>query len=167
MAKNVVFHTNQTSEDLSYLAGIIDGEGCFYIGKTKQGKYGSGYQWHAFLKITSCDEILIIWLEKTFGGAREERYRWTSKKAFARPVFSWQASGMMLDYLIPLIYSRLVIKKRHCAIMGQYRNTCDNIGSKRLSDHVVELRTNFMTELRQLNSRFHNHPLKNPSPLSP
>lgn len=167
MAKNVIFHTNQTPENWAYLAGIVDGEGCFYIGKTKQHKYGSDYSWHCMLKITSCDEILIDWLEKTFGGAREKRYRWTSKKAFCRPVFTWQATGPMLDYiLLPLLW-RLIIKKPHCAIMGQYRLTCDNIGSRRLSDHVIETRTRLMGELRQLNSRFHNHPLKNPSPLSP
>lgn len=167
MAKRVIYKTNQTSEDIAYLAGIIDGEGCFYIGKTKQSKYGSGSSWHAMIKVTSCDECLIIWLENTFGGAKETRHRWTSKKAFTRPIYTWQATGPMLDYILPLIYSRLVIKKRHCAIMGQYRSTCENIGSRRLSDHVVETRTNLMTELRQLNSRFHNHPLKNPSPLSP
>ncbi len=33
MAKIVKFTMNQTSEQLAYLAGIIDGEGCFYFGK--------------------------------------------------------------------------------------------------------------------------------------
>jgi hypothetical protein len=167
MGKRVKYHTGQSKESIAYLAGIIDGEGCFYIGRVKQGKYGNGYQWHAVLKVTNCDEELIIWLENTFGGAKQSRYRWTSKKAFTRPVYSWTASGPMLDYLIFLIYPYLIIKKKHCAIMGKYRNTCDNIGSKRLSDHTTELRTQYMTELRQLNSRWHNHPLKNPSPLSP
>lgn len=167
MAKRVKFNVNQTSEDIAYLAGIIDGEGCFYIGRVKQGKYGNGYQWHSMIKVTSCDEELILWLEKTFGGAKDSRYRWTSKKAFTRPVYNWQATGLMLDYLIPLIYPRLIIKKRQCAVMGKYRNTCDNIGSRRLSDHTTELRTTYMTELRNLNSRWHNHPLKSPSALSP
>ena len=167
MAKLVRFHAGQTPEQLSYLAGIIDGEGCFYIGRVKQGKYGNGYQWHCCLKITSCDEELILWLEKTFGGAKDSRYRWTSKKAFTRPVYNWQATGPMLDYLIPLIYPRLIIKKRQCSVMGKYRLTCENIGSKRLSNHISERRFELMTEMRNLNSRWHNHPLKNPSPLSP
>lgn len=167
MAKLVKFNVGQTSEDIAYLAGIVDGEGCFYIGRVKQGKYGNGYQWQCMLKVTSCDEALIMWLENTFGGAKDSRYRWTSKKAFTRPIYNWQATGTMLDYLIPLIYPRLIIKKRHCAVMGKYRSTCENIGSKRLSDHTTELRTTYMTELRNLNSRWHNHPFKNPSALSP
>lgn len=164
MAKRVNFHTGQTDKQWGYLAGIIDGEGCFYIGKTKnKSGYGSDNSWHCMIKVTSCDEVLIEWLEKTFGGAKEKRSRWTSKKTFCRPVYTWQATGAMLDYIIFQLYfihDLLVIKKTQCEIMGQYRNTCDNIGSKRLSDHVIETREKLMTELRKLNSRWHNHPLK-------
>jgi len=167
MAKTVKFHTNHTIEQIAYLAGIIDGEGCFYIGRVKQGKYGNGYQWHCMLKVTSCDESLIIWLENTFGGAKDSRYRWTSKKKFTRPVYNWQATGPMLDYVVLVIYPYLIIKKRQAEVMTKYRYTCQNIGSKRLEDWKSEARLECMTEMRNLNSRFHEHPLKSPSPLSP
>lgn len=167
MAKKVIYHTNHTPQQLAYLAGIVDGEGCFYIGRVKQGKYGSGWQWHVMLKITSCDECLILWLESTFGGAKDSRYRWTSKKKFTRPVYNWQATGEMLDYILSAIEPYLIIKKLHCDVMKRYRKTCKNIGSKRLSDEVNEARFVLMSELRNLNSRFHDHPLKKSSALSP
>lgn len=167
MGKIVKFNTNQTPEQIAYLAGLIDGEGCFYLGNVKQGKYGSGLQWHSFIKITSCDEVLIIWLENTFGGSKDSRYRWTSKKNFYRPVFNWQASGPMLDYILPLVKPYLIIKKHQCDVMLRYRLTSKNIGSKRLSPEVNEQRLKLLSEMRKLNSRFHDHPLKNPSPLSP
>lgn len=172
MGKRVKFHTGQTSEQWAYLAGLIDGEGCFYIGKTKnKSGYGSEDTWHSMLKITSCDEDLILWLEKTWGGSKDSRYRWTSKKKFTRPVYNWQATGAMLDYLLlPLfMQNHLIIKKKQCGVMGQYRLTCDNIGSKRLSPHVIETRERLMKEMRQLNSRFHGHPLKDKSfgPVTP
>jgi hypothetical protein len=168
MAKRVKFHINQTTEQLAYLAGIIDGEGCFFVGKYKTSQaYGSGAHFHSLIRVTSCDEILIKWLETIFGGSRDSRYRWTSKKAFCRPVFTWQASGEMLDYICPQIHKYLVIKKKHCEIMMEIRKTYANIGSKRLPQDIIEKRTIIMIELRKLNSRFHNHPLKNPSPLLP
>jgi hypothetical protein len=167
MGKIVKFHTNHDQWMIAYLAGLIDGEGCFYIGHVKQGKYGNGLQWHSMLKITSCDEPLIVWLEDFFGGSKDSRYRWTSKKKFTRPVYTWQATGPMLDYLLPKVLCYLVIKRKQCKVMIKYRLTAKNIGNKRLSPEITEERLKLMNEMRNLNSRYHEHPLKNPSPLSP
>lgn len=167
MGKIVKFNTSHEIWQIAYLAGLIDGEGCFYIGHVKQGKYGNGFQWHSCLKITSCDEELIIWLEKTFGGSKDYRYRWTSKQKFTRPVYNWQATGPMLDYLLPLVDPYLIIKKKQCDVMKRYRLTSKNIGSKRLPPEITEKRLELLNEIRNLNSRFHEHPLKNPSALLP
>ena len=167
MAKTVKFNIDHNIAQIAYLAGLIDGEGCLYIGHTKQGKYGSGFQWHSMLKITSCDEALIIWLENTFGGSKDSRYRWTSKQKFTRPVYNWQATGEMLDYILPLVEPYLIIKAKQCDVMKRYRKTSKNIGSKRLPPEINEQRLLLLSELRNLNSRFHEHPLKDPSPLSP
>lgn len=160
MGKIVKFNTNVTDVQIAYLAGLIDGEGCFYIGHVKQGKYGNGLQWHNMLKITSCDECLIVWLENTFGGSKDSRYRWTSKKKFTRPVYNWQATGAMLDFILPKVLPYLIIKKQHCKIMLEYRKTSKNIGSKRLPPEITERRLELLSQIRKLNSRFHEHPLK-------
>ncbi len=167
MGQIVKFKTSHEVWQLAYLAGIIDGEGCFYIGYVKQGKYGSGYKWHTFIKVTSCDESLIVWLENTFGGAKDSRYRWTSKKAFTRPVYNWSCAGPMLDYILPLIEPYLIIKSKQCNAMKRYRLTCQGRGANKLSPEVVEERLKLLSEMRNLNSRWHEHPLKSPSALSP
>jgi len=167
MGRNAVYKTDQTKEQIAYLAGIIDGEGCFYFGRVKQGKYGNGWQWHSNIQVSNCDEALIIWLEDIFGGKKETRYRTTSKNKYNRPVFIWRAGGEMINYLLPLIEPYLVIKKKHCVVMAQIRATYKNWGSKQLPPEVSELRFTLLKELRNLNSRWHDHPLKNPSPLSP
>jgi hypothetical protein len=161
------FKTNHEIWQIAYLAGIIDGEGCIYIGYGKHGKYGSGYQWLSVMQVTNCEENLIIWLENTFGGVKAKHSRWTSKKAFYRPIYQWNVTGKMLDYLLPLIHPYLVIKKKHCEIMMQYRLTSKNLGSKRLPQEVHEKRFELLKQIRQLNSRYHNHPLKDPSALLP
>ena len=165
MAKVVQFNKLVSEIQLSYLAGIIDGEGCFYIGCVKQGKYGNGLQWHSMLKVTNCEEQLIIWLENTFGGSKDSRYRWTSKQKFTRPVYNWQATGEMLDFLLPRVKPYLIIKKQHCDVMLEYRETSKNIGSKRLPPEIGEKRLILMKKMRNLNSRFHEHPLKDDSNL--
>lgn len=166
MAKVVKYNKDQSMVQIAYLAGIVDGEGCFYLGQVKQGKYGNGLQFHSMLKVTSCDEELIIWLENIFGGQKDSRYRWTSKKSFTRPVYNWQATGEMLDYICPLIKPYLIIKSKQCDVMMRYRLTSKNIGSKRLPEDVVNKRLELITEMRNLNSRWHEHTLKDPSALS-
>ncbi len=160
MAKLVKFTKGQTPEQFAYLAGIVDGEGCFYFGKVKQGRYGNGTQWHCKLAITSCDECLTIWLNDLFGGNKEQRYRWTSKKANYRPVYRWDGSGLMLDFILPKILPYLVIKTEQCLTMIEIRKTYKNIGSKRLPPETVSQREEFLVKMRNLNSRFHDHPLK-------
>lgn len=160
MGHKVIFKTDQTSEQIAYTAGIVDGEGCFYIGKVKQGSYGNGWQWRAMLEVTSCDKILIDWLNTLFIGATEEQYRWTSKKKFYRPVYKWRAHGPLLDHLLPLLKPYLTIKSKHCDVMIKFRSTCKNIGSKRLPDSVNSERDIYHKEMRKLNSRYHDHPLK-------
>lgn len=160
MGKTVKFTTNQTPEQFAYLAGIVDGEGCFYFGKVKQGRYGNGTQWHCKLAVTSCDKCLPDWLNNLFGGTKEQRYRYTSKKAYERPIYRWDASGLMLDFLLPKILPYLVIKIKQCETMIEIRKTYANIGSKRLPDEIVARREEFLIIMRNLNSRFHDHPLK-------
>ena len=160
MSKKVPFATGQTSEQLAYLAGIVDGEGCFYFGQVKQGRYGNGTQWHCKLAITSTTQCLTEWLNKLFGGCKEQRYRYTSKRSYERPIHRWDATGELLDYLLPKILPYLVIKREHCLIMMEIRKTYSNIGSKRLPEDIVNKRLELLSVIRNLNSRFHNHPLK-------
>lgn len=160
MARIVQFTTNQTQEQLAYLAGIVDGEGCFYFGQVKQGQYGNGTQWHCKLAVTSTDKRLTDRLNDLFGGTKEQRYRYTSKKAFERPIYRWDATGLMLDYICPKILPFLIIKREQCICMIEIRKTYANIGSKRLPIDIVEKRTKFLIVMRNLNSRFHNHLLK-------
>lgn len=158
MAKPTIFSTSHTSEQIAYLAGIIDGEGCFYIGRVKQGKYGCGYQFHTCIKIDNTCRDLIEYLNNIFGGRRE--YAWHKKAPNHNAVYVWTAQGPILDYLCPLVLPYLVVKRQQCELMMQIRKTYKNIGSKRLPDDVVAIRTDIMIKLRQLNSRWHDHPLK-------
>ena len=49
----------------SYLAGIIDGEGCLTIGA---GRKGNIINYNSVIMIANTDERLIKWLQQNFGG---------------------------------------------------------------------------------------------------
>ena len=160
MARKVEVKTTHSHDDIVYLSGYIDGDGCFYFGQVKQGRYGSGYQFHIKLIVTSCEPISTRWMRETFGGNQEIIARPVKYRPQDRMIYYWTATGELLDYLLPKIYPFLKVKKRHCELMMEMRTTFKNIGSKRLPPEIITKRLDLIQKMRALNSRFHNHPLK-------
>ena len=155
MAKTEVL-TNHTIEDIIYLAGYIDGDGCFYCGQVNQGKR---QQFHIKLIVTSCDDISTNWIRNTFGGNEEIQSRPAKNRPYDRIVYYWVATGDLLDYLLPKLEPYLKLKKRRCQIMMELRETFKNWG-KEVPEEIKEKRLQLIKEMHSKNSRFHNHPLK-------
>jgi hypothetical protein len=149
--------------DLAYLAGIIDGEGCFWIGLVPR-KSGDGYvseHYRGLLKITNTDKKLIDWLLKIFEGTQSATMKYQPKGKFEREVFEWVATGDRLLDLCEIILPYLLLKKEHCEIMIKFRKTYNKRqGSTKIDLADLVTRRECMSDIRQLNSRFHNHPLK-------
>lgn len=155
---------------LAYLAGIIDGEGCFYIGQIKRSYNGKITKHHiGIIKIDNTEEVLINWLINNFEGLNSARNRWTSKRKFERPIHTWVVTGDKLLELCQQIHPYLVIKKAHCENMIKFRATYTNKIGKNTAPtpDIIDIREECLHVSRNLNSRWHNHPLKNPSPLLP
>lgn len=149
--------------DLAYMAGIIDGEGCFFIGQASRAYNGKVVRHHrCCLKIDSTDECLITWLMDTFSGVNSARNRWTSGKTYERTIHTWVATGDRLSDLCEQILPYLIIKKRHCENIIKFRTTFSGkIGcNKKPSEEFLQIREECLKVSRKLNSRWHNHPLK-------
>ena len=157
--------TQYKPEELAYMAGIVDGEGCFYIGLIPK-KSGDGYttaHYRGLLKIDNTDNALIDWLNSTFSGTNSAATRHTSSRKFEREVFSWIATGDRLLDLCEQILPYLIIKRKQCEIMIKFRNTYTaKLGSNQLSQETINARQLCFEDIRKLNSRFHLHPMRNP-----
>lgn len=158
--------TEYKPTDLAYLAGIIDGEGCFWIGIISK-KETSGYvneHFRGVLKIDNTDRKLVDWLDTVFSGTSSARSRTTSSRKYEREVFTWVATGDRLLDLCEQVLPYLVIKKEHCENMIKFRKTYTNrLGSNQLSYEQIVTRQSCVEMSKKLNSRWHLHPLKNKS----
>mgnify|MGYP001597959611 CR=1 FL=1 len=160
------------AEHLAYLAGIIDGEGCFWIGKLKQ-KERPLPQWRGLLKIDNTDKKLFEWIDQYFGGTSSARTRSTSSRKFEREIHTWTFTGDRLMNICEQVLPYLVIKKEHCENMIKFRKTFNHkLGTWQVSDETNKIRQECLEASRKLNSRWYLHPLKhnsdpNPSPLLP
>ena len=159
--------------DLAYLAGIIDGEGCFYIGKVPINNGYKSEHYRSLLTVTNTDSRLIDWILSTFDGTETTTQRIKPTQKYQRMLFSWTSTGDRLRDLCEQILPYLVIKKEHCEIMIKFRKTfIARMGNNQLSPEILAIRQQLLIDIRQLNSRFHDHPLKDrnrnkPSALSP
>lgn len=149
--------------DLAYMAGIVDGEGCFWIGELPR-KLGDGYvsqHYRGILKISNTDKMLIDWLVKTFDGTQSAQTKYQPKGKFERLVFEWVATGDRLLDIAELLLPYLIIKKEHCENMIKFRKTYNKrLGSTVIDQNDLAIRRECLLVSRSLNSRFHNHPLK-------
>lgn len=149
--------------DLAYMAGIVDGEGCFWLGEIPK-KDGDGYvtkHYRGVLKIDNTDKRLLDWIDTVFSGTASARCRTTSTKQFEREIFTWTATGDRLLDMCELLLPYLIIKKEQCTIMIKFRKTYTaNLGSNKLSDEAIAVRQECLEAIRKLNSRWHLYPLK-------
>lgn len=144
-----------TETQLAYLAGIIDGEGCFYI----QQPGGKSHTLRLFVMNTY--EPLIDYLYSTYGGFKysrnNENPRWKIRH-------EWFVDRDILDDLLPRIYPYLINKKEHCDIAIKFRKTFPKIRTyHKVPAEYVAIREDCHNRIKFLN---HKGPQKS-SALSP
>lgn len=97
-----------TDQDLAYLAGLSDGEGCFYA----YHRSGQG------IKISMVDSEAITWLYNVFSGTVHVSTRDNPKW---RDAYTWQLQRMSdLRFLLPLLIPFLKVKHRQAACLLEY-----------------------------------------------
>jgi|FreactcultureFD7_1027221.scaffolds.fasta_scaffold33317_2 hypothetical protein len=154
--------------NFAYLAGYIDGDGCFYIDTVKAKTGPNPFNYRTILKFASVDIGIMQWLQDFLGihfwGKVVSKNR---KHLNRRKVYEANLTGEALDTLLPKIYPYLRIKKSHCEIMMKMRTTYTKParGVIRVtpSKEVIEIRHQCHIQLKLLNT----HKLLEPSAVSP
>lgn len=144
--------------DLAYLAGIVDGEGCFHACKLKN-KPGDGYKnghYRCVLKVSNTDVRLFKWLQVTFKGTCCAAFKETRDHLFKRDIYEWTVTGHRLLDISKQILPYLIIKKRHCELIIKFRETFPvNLGrgNREISPEEQTLREECIAEIKKLNAR--------------
>lgn len=154
--------------NFAYLAGYIDGDGCFYIDtvKAKTGKFPVVHR--TVLKFASVDESIMIWLRDFVGISYWKKV--VSKKRqniVRRDVFEANVTGETLDKLLKRIHPYIRIKKKHCEIMMKMRETypqpIKGVIRPSLNQETFDFRCQCHSDLSSINT----HKLPCPSAVSP
>lgn len=90
----------QDLEDLIYLAGLFDGEGCVSISKRYNGEHATKRQGNLFVIIKLTDYDTIAWLKDNFGGSVSvPRMHGNRKQQYAWALGASSAADLLYDIL--------------------------------------------------------------------
>ena len=134
-----------TETQLAYLAGIIDGEGCFYIAKP-------GGKTHTIrLFVMNTHKPLIDYLFETYGGFQYSRKKENSTWKIRH---EWFVDRANIDELIPLLIPYLINKKEHAIIAIEFRKTFQkNRPYYKVPDEFVAIREDCHRRIKILNKK--------------
>jgi len=128
----------------AYLAGLMDGEGCFHVNyNKKRGTYQSR------LSMTNTNMNLITWCTANVGG---NFYKRTKQKAHWKDKYEWVAWGdkKTLLKLFKGMLPFLVGKRKQCEVLIELQNTVGKT-AQRLSEVDKQKRVWCYEEIKRLN----------------
>jgi hypothetical protein len=145
---------------LAYLAGIMDGEGTFFIGNFSGNRKNGDRHYQTTIKVSCTDKSLIDWLLNTFGGTYAFYEASKVSKKSKRDVHIWACTGDRLLHLCELMIPYLIIKKNQSEIMIRMRKTYTNAhnvkGVQRVQNvpqEILAVRKKLFDQLRSLHIR--------------
>jgi hypothetical protein len=133
-----------TLTELAYLAGIIDGEGCFHI-------CNPGGKTHTLrLFVMNTSKPLIDYLYKTYGGFQYSRKKENSNWKIRH---EWFVDRAIVDELMPLLGPYLIIKKEHLEVAIEFRKTFQSRDYHKVPDDIRLVREDCHRRMRFLNKK--------------
>lgn len=137
-----------TSHDYSYLAGVIDSDGCIGIYHWKENAASNRYVLTITIVNTSYE--LMEWLQDKFGGSCKTRRK---VKENHKTTYAWSYNNARAADLLKKVKNFLIVKKAQ-AINGiefiEGKPECFMV-SKRLSDTEIKRREHHIYIQKQLN----------------
>lgn len=140
-----------SATDLAWAAGIVDGEGCIYIGKRSRERPGSTRPgWKCTLRVANTDVRMVNRMWQFFGGHVTPP---RMIRLSTRPYFEWHSESArstraILEALLPY----LVVKRDQAEVAIQFANTMwkGGRGSILLPDSVIQDREEMIADILRL-----------------
>src|ERR1700752_3110726 len=106
-----------TVAQCAYLAGIIDGEGCIYIGNHSCNPVSGNKHFQTTIQVTSTSMKLIQWLTDNFGGHTRRYTRNQMAENCRKPAYTWYATGDRVTHICEIILPYMTEKSEEVQIM--------------------------------------------------
>ena len=93
----------------AYAAGIIDGEGSFFLGPAGKDRHVA-----MCLQVANTNADIIHWLQRTFGGGMSQAHPASPR---CKIPFQWMLTSRGVRKILPALLPYLIIKRRQAEII--------------------------------------------------
>ena len=132
---------------LSYFAGLMDGEGCFNINFNKKR---NTYQ--ARITMSNTNYTLVLWCQKHIGGGVYRRIKYAPHHKEKWEWMSWGDKDMLLKLLQDTL-PFLIGKREQCKTLIRFQKTLNDKGKhNRISDNKRKYREKLYQQIKILNA---------------
>ena len=140
-----------TNEQLSYLAGIIDGEGSISIEIQSQSiRHNRKCDYYALRLIVINTNIpLMKWIVENFGGTSRKR----TFVPHRRQCYRWNMFSHKAAEILKACYPYMIVKKAHVDVFLKFAETM-TVANHRLSDELLEQRKDMYLQLKHINKTY-------------
>lgn len=137
-----------SNEELSYAAGIIDGEGCIDIVKTKPCGRRKTPSFKSRVRVSNTDKRLIVWLHQKFGGYVYNSY---DNRKNRRNKFEWCLNDDNAVEFLNLIKPFMKLKIEQANLLIEFRKTFNTYyGIFGLPEDILIKRNFYFNECKRL-----------------
>ncbi len=153
--------------DIAYCAGLIDGEGCIYIGKDFRGReIGYSPLHHLRISVRMCDVRPLKKLHELFGGNCPDTPQKERRPKGHRPIFRWVVADKKAEEVLITILPYLICKQGEAELALQFRKECYQkrycgVGESGLYSktpiELIELRDKYRENLSKLKLKEHRY----------
>lgn len=142
-----------TSEQLAYMAGMIDGEGSISIFDSRSKTKGKVYfRNRLILSVYNTNEEVVLWMQMNFGG----RVRVKKRVRKDKPCFVWETGWQHARAVLEAVLPYLIIKKSRAELFVEFAKTSKRTGRALIPVEVVSRRKEIVDEMGKLNARGSN-----------
>ena len=137
--------------DLAYIAGFIDGEGCFTIGFYNASK-GRGRYHKAVLLIAQKSKDILVWIQATLGIGNSSIYL---RKTTG--VYYLRYQGKHVETIAKLLYPYFRVKKLQAETVIKFSKLKKKLNGcyyEKITPKDIVKRDALMFEMRNLNARY-------------
>ena len=141
-----------SAKELAYIAGFLDGEGCFSLVPRKKGGKVNGY--FVRVNVVNTNRAIIVWMREIFGGNLYMRKR---QKKNHKVAWSLTLSEVQAGALLRRVLPYLRVKQQQAKLLLAYRESVvacyhypDRLG---LPVRIQTERDRMYREIRRLNRK--------------
>ena len=137
---------------ISYIAGLFDGEGCFYIARSSvDSKHSSRkYRFQAYASLAIREKKICNFLKSEFGGKVLFIKRNNPKHC---DVYKWTINGKVLDNFLNKVSYCLIIKLPQAKVLSKFQNVKKEVSNRPISNKNYKLSENFYNKMKSLNKK--------------